>query len=247
MSQTRSAPAPLPCQADPHRAARRLAGHAPAVAAALLLALACADASAVIRLSVQADFPASGFADGPVWGTSSAQSFQLDIDLDEAQAVHHAAGFEVLPGRLTLAHDVYAFSAASILRASSFSFGNQVFRGTSMHNLSFALLDGGLLAAPLFVSDIQPGATPLVELGLGPGFLGLGGYDATPFAPGVSLGTVFLTNQASAWDGSAQALGSVSAQVTAVPEPAAAALLLPGLLVLAGLAGRRRPDQRAAG
>ena len=213
-------------------------------APALLLALACSDASALIHVAVHADFPAAGFADGAVWGSNAAQAFDVSFVVDETAAVRHLAGFEVKPGAVVLGHDVYAFGYDAIVSASSFSFGNQVFNGMSMHNLSFALLDGGVIAAPLFLSAITPGAPAQIEVGLAPGFFGLGSYDFSPLVPG-TLQTAFLTDVAQAWDGHAQAYGTVSVSISAVPEPAGAALLLSGLLTLALALALRRSARPA--
>lgn len=214
---------------------------ASALAAAVLLALASADASALIRVAVHAEFPAGGFADGPVWGTAGPASFDVHFDVNEAAATHYRAGFEVLPGAVVLGHDVYAIGYGAIVGASQFSFGNQSFAGTALHNLSFALINGGVLAAPMFLSSITPGSAALIEVGLAPGFLGLGSYDFSPFVPG-TVQTAFLTNGATVWDGTAQGYGTVSVSISAIPEPGAAALLLLGLI-----AGAPRLLRRAAG
>jgi hypothetical protein len=233
--------------------ARRLAGavrhprgaaRACALAAAVLLA--CGDASALIRVSVHADFPYSGFAQGPVYGSVGPQSFDVEFDLDETAAIHYAPGFEVVPGSVILGQDVYAFGHDAILRGSNFTFGTQTFSGLLLHTLSYALLAGGVIAAPMFLSDITPGSTPHIEAGLAPGFAGLGSYDFSPFVPG-TLRAAFLTDQAEVWDGNASAFGTVSVRVSAVPEPPAAALLLLGLLPLMLARIKRCRARHAAG
>lgn len=201
------------------------------LASAMLLALASADAAALIRISVHAEFPTSGFTQGPVYASVGPQAFDVHFDVDETAAVHHAAGFEVLPGALILGHDVDAIDYGAIRRGSDFSFGTQAFSGMSLHNLSFALISGGVIAAPLFLSDVAIGSTPYIEAGLAPHFAGLGTYDFSPFVPG-TLQTAFLTNRAEVFDGTASAFGTISVPVSAVPEPAAATLLLLGLLSL---------------
>jgi len=220
----------LPCS----KACRRAA----APAAALLLALACADASALVRVSVHADFPTGGFGAGPVYGSTGPQSFDVWFDVDETAAVHHAAGFEVRPGAVVLGHDVYSIGYDAIKAAGSFSFGTQSYDGMALHNLSFALLFGGVLAAPMFITDLQVGATPLIEVAVAPS-ADLGSYDFSPFVPG-TLQTAFLTNGAQVWDGHASAFGTVSVQVSAVPEPTSAGLLVAGLAaVMAWRRGQR--------
>lgn len=114
----------------------------------MLLALASPDAAALIRVSVHADFSASGFAQGPVYGRVGPEAFDVTFGVDETAAVHCAPGFEVLPGAVILGHDVYAIGYGAITQASNFSFGSQAFSGLSMHNLSFALIAGGLPVPP---------------------------------------------------------------------------------------------------
>lgn len=221
-------------------AARRGAARVIAQASAVLLALACVDASALIRVSVHVEFPASGFAQGPVYGSVARQAFDVAFDIDEAAAIHYAAGFEVLPGSFILGYDVYAIDYGAIKRGSDFSFGTQAFSGLSLHTLSYALISGGVMAAPMFLSDITPGSTPHIEAGLAPNFAGLGSYDFGPFVPG-TLRTVFLTDQAEVFDGTASAFGTVSVRVESIPEPSASTLLLLGLLMSwtsGNLAGR---------
>lgn len=237
--------------------ARRGAVPVAARASAVLLAgaLACADASALIRVSVHAEFPASGFAQGPVYGSVGPQAFDLAFDIEEAAAIHYAAGFEVLPGSVILGHDVYAIGYGAIKRGSDFTFGTQAFTGLSLHNLSYALISGGVLAAPMFLSDITPGSTPHIEAGLAPNFAGLGSYDFSPFVPG-TLQTAFLTDQAQMFDGTATAFGTVSVRVSSIPELSAATLLLLGLLPLmlarigrcrAGSANAQLPNPHGCG
>ena len=200
-------------------------------AGALILAAAAIDASAEIIVTVHADFPISGFPSGPVFGTSGPQAFDVIFHVDEAAAAHYPAGFEVVPGAVVLAHDVYAFDRTAIL-GSMFSFGNQTFSEPYLHNLSFALLEHGVIAAPMFLSDITPGSTPFIEVGALNVFLG--SYDSGPLVPG-NPQTVFLTNGATTFDGFNQAFGTVRVSVSAVPIPTTLALLLSAI----GVIGRR--------
>ena len=174
--------------------------------------------------SVHADFPSSGFASGPVFGTSGPVAFDVVFHVNEAAAVHYTAGFEAVPGAVVLAHDVYAFDRAAIA-GSTFSFGNQTFSEPYLHNLSFALLAQGVISAPMFLSDITPGSTPFIEVGALNVFLG--SYAFGPFVPG-NLPTVSLTNGADVFDGVNQAFGTVRVRVAAVPIPLTLALVFGG-------------------
>ena len=187
----------------------------------LLLATVAINASAEIIVTVHADFPSSGFASGPVFGTSGPVAFDVVFHVNEAAAVHYTAGFEAVPGAVVLAHDVYAFDRAAIA-GSTFSFGNQTFSEPYLHNLSFALLAQGVISAPMFLSDITPGSTPFIEVGALNVFLG--SYAFGPFVPG-NLQTVSLTNGADVFDGVNQAFGTVRVSVAAVPIPPTLALL----------------------
>ena len=206
-------------------------------ALAPLLASAMLSAEAEILVEVHAEFPTSGFAQGPVFGGLGPEIFDVVFHLDETAASFYPAGFEVAPGQFELAHDVYAFDRNAIL-GSSFSFGSQGFTEPYLHNLSFALLQNGVIAAPMFLSDITPGSTPFIEVGtLGPF---LGGYDFGPFVPGQPR-PVFLTNGAEAFDGVHAAFGTVAVRVSAVPLPASLPALLSGGVALVAFARRARP------
>ena len=113
----------------------------------------------------------------------------------------------------------------------------------ALHTLSFALLAAGALTAPMFLSDTTPGSTPQSEVALSPHFAGLGDGDFGPSVPEV-LQTAGRTDHAPVYDGTAAAFGTVSGQVSAVPEPAAAAWLLFRLLLLALAHTGRRQTRR---
>ena len=205
-----------------------------ALLATMLTTLVPASAFAQILVKVHAEFPTSGFVEGPVFGVSGPEVFDVNFLVDESAAVFYPAGFEVAPGQFVLTHDVYAFGREAI-EGSTFSFGTQTFTEPYLHNLSFALLQNGVIAAPLFLSAITPGSTPFIEVGALNVFLGA--YDFGPFVFGTPR-AVFLTNGAQVYDGFHNGYGSVSVQVSAVPVPAALPMLLGGLGLLA--ASRRR-------
>ena len=152
---------------------------------ALILLVASASATAGILVTVHAEFPASGFPDGPVRGTDGPVAFDVVFQLDETTAVRYPAGFEVDPGHFYLDHDIYAFNRPAI-RGSTFTFGNKSYSEPYLHNLSFALLQNGIVSAPLFLSDITPGSAPFIEVGILDVFLG--SYDFGPFVPGSKIG-----------------------------------------------------------
>lgn len=207
-----------------------------ALLAALFLMLATNSVCAQILVEVHAEFPTSGFSEGPVFGVSGPEIFDVTFLVDESAAVHYSAGFEAAPG-IFLAHDVYGIGRDAIA-GSSFRFGNHTFTEPYLHNLSFALLEHGVISAPMFLSDIRPGSTPFIEVGALAVFLG--SYDAAPFEPGDPV-SVFLTNGASVYDGVHNAFGSVRVSVSAVPLPASLTMMVPMLL---GLACAVRPRPR---
>ncbi len=205
-----------------------------ALLAAMLMTLGPGSAFAQILVTVHAEFPTSGFVEGPVFGVSGPEIFDVSFLVDETAAVFYPAGFEVVPGQFVLAHDVYAFGRNAIV-GSTFRFGTQTFNEPYLHNLAFALLQDTMIAAPMFLSDIRPGSTPFIEVGALNVFLG--SYDFGPFVSGTPR-PVFLTNGAQVYDGIHNGYGSVTVQVSAVPLPAALPMLLGGLGLLGGL--RRR-------
>ncbi len=207
--------------------------------AMMLMTLASGPVVAQILVKVHAEFPTSGFVEGPVFGVSGPEIFDVQFLVDESAAVFYPAGFEVVPGQFFLDHNVYAFGRDAIL-GSTFSFGTQVFTEPYLHNLSFALLQDGVIGAPMYLSDITPGSTPFIEVGALNVFLG--GYDFWPFVFGTPR-SVFLTNGAQVYDGIHNGYGSVSVQVSAVPVPAALPMLCGGLGLL-GAFRRRGPSAR---
>ncbi|UCV18030.1 hypothetical protein [Ferribacterium limneticum] len=186
------------------------------------------DASALVNVNVHAEFPASGFASGPVYGTSGLQTFDVVFQIDETLATHYSAGYALVPGSFELAHDVYAIGYEAIVSASSFGFGNQFFHGTDLNNLSFALLQGGNLNAPIFLTDLTPGTSPLIEVIVAPN-AELGSYTFGPFVLGEPR-AVSLTNEARIFDGVNIASGTVQVSISAVPEPQAGLMMALGLL-----------------
>ncbi len=213
---------------------------------AVMLMLLGSNAHALIDVHVHATFPTSGFADGPVYGVSGPEVFDVTFRVDETAAVHYATGFEFVPGQFVMADDVYAIGYPAILGKTNFQFGSQAFTGLSMHNLAFALAQNSVVAAPMFLSDITPGSTPYIEVILAPS-LSLGSYGWDNPVPGTLL-PIFLTNEAQAYDGVRSAYGTVSVSITAVPEPGPAALLSLGLasLWVTGRASRRHRQMRRA-
>lgn len=207
---------------------RKVRGALHSICVAALLAAASVDASALVNVNVHAEFPASGFTSGPVWGTTGQQTFDVVFQIDETLATHYSAGYSLVPGRFELAHDVYAVGYEAIVSASSFMFGNRVFNGADLHNLSFALLMGGNLNAPIFLTDLTPGSSPMIEAIVAPN-AELGSYTFSPFVLGIPR-AVSLTNEARIFDGVNIASGTVQVSVSAVPEPQAGLMLALGLL-----------------
>jgi hypothetical protein len=216
---------------------RKVRGALHSTCIAALLATASLDASALVNVNVHAEFPASGFASGPVYGTSGLQTFDVVFQIDETLATHYSAGYALVPGSFELAHDVYAIGYEAIVTASSFGFGNHVFNGTDLHNLSFALLMGSNLNAPIFLTDLTPGSSPMIEAIVAPN-AELGSYTFGPFVLGTPR-TVSLTNEARIFDGVNIASGIVQVTISAVPEPQAGLMMVLGLLPI-WLARKRR-------
>lgn len=207
---------------------RKTRGALHSICVAALLAAASVDASALVNVNVHAEFPASGFASGPVYGTTGLQTFDVVFQIDETLATHYSAGYALVPGSFELAHDVYAIGYEAIVSASSFGFGNHVFNGTGLHNLSFALLQGGNLNAPIFLTDLTPGSSPFIEAIVAPN-AELGSYTFGPFVLGAPR-AVSLTNEARIFDGVNIASGTVQVSISAVPEPQAGLMMALGLL-----------------
>lgn len=207
---------------------RKVRGTVYSICVAALLAAASVDASALVNVNVHAEFPASGFASGPVYGTTGLQTFEVVFQIDETMATHYSAGHALVPGSFELAHDVYTIGYEAIVTVSSFGFGNHFFHGTDLHNLSFALLMGGNLNAPIFLTDLTPGSSPMIEAIVAPN-AELGSYTFSPFVLGVPR-AVSLTNEARIFDGVNIASGTVQVSVSAVPEPQAGLMMALGLL-----------------
>lgn len=207
---------------------RKVRGTVYSICVAALLAAASVDASALVNVNVHAEFPASGFASGPVYGTTGLQTFEVVFQIDETMATHYSAGHALVPGSFELAHDVYAIGYEAIVTVSSFGFGNHFFHGTDLHNLSFALLMGGNLNAPIFLTDLTPGSSPMIEAIVAPN-AELGSYTFSPFVLGVPR-AVSLTNETRIFDGVNIASGTVQVSISAVSEPQAGLMLALGLL-----------------
>lgn len=207
---------------------RKARGVLHSICVAALLAAASLDASALVNVNVHAEFPASGFASGPVYGTTGLQTFDVVFQIDETLATRYSAGYALVPGSFELAHDVYAIGYEAIVSASSFGFGNHFFHGTDLNNLSFALLLGSNLNAPIFLTDLTPGTSPMIEAIVAPN-AELGSYTFSPFVLGAPR-AVSLTNEARIFDGVNIASGTVQVSISAVPEPQAGLMMALGLL-----------------